>query len=85
MIVAVIGTGLIGGSAGMAARRRMGAHVRGTGRKAPLGVELGALDEACAGPRAAVDGADIAIVCAPVDVLPQVAATSSPRPRRAAR
>ena len=47
LIVAVVGTGLIGGSAGMAARRRLGAHVRGTGRKAPLGVELGALDEAC--------------------------------------
>lgn len=72
MIVAVIGTGLIGGSAGMAARRRTGAYVRGTGRKAPLGVDLGALDEACADLPAALDGADVAFVCAPVDVLAQV-------------
>ena len=73
MIVAIVGTGLIGGSAGMAARRRLGAHVRGTGRSAALGVELGALDEACADLPSVLDGADVAIVCAPVDVLPQVA------------
>lgn len=72
MIVAIVGTGLIGGSAGMAARRRLGAHVRGTGRNAALGVELGALDEACADLPSVLDGADVAIVCAPVDVLPQV-------------
>jgi prephenate dehydrogenase len=72
LIVAVIGTGLIGGSAGMAARHRMGAHVRGTGRKAPLGVELGALDEACTDLASALAEADVALVCAPVDVLPQV-------------
>ncbi len=72
MIVAIVGTGLIGGSAGMAARRRLDAHVRGTGRKAPLAVSLGALDEACTDLPALLDGADVAIVCAPVDVLPQV-------------
>ena len=72
MIVAIVGTGLIGGSAGMAARARMGAHVRGTGRNAPLGVQLGALDEACDDLSSLLDGADVAIVCAPVDVLPQV-------------
>ncbi len=72
MIVAIVGTGLIGGSAGMAARRRLGAHVRGTGRKAPFGVELGALDEACADLPSVLDGADVAIVCAPVDVLAKV-------------
>ena len=72
MIVAVVGTGLIGGSAGLAARRRLDAHVRGTGRNAPLGVELGALDEACSDLGALLDGADVALVCAPVDVLPQV-------------
>lgn len=72
MIVAIVGTGLIGGSVGMAARRRLGAHVRGTGRKAPLGVELGALDEASPDLRAALADAEIAVVCAPVDVLPAV-------------
>ena len=72
MIVAIVGTGLIGGSAGMAARRRLGAHVRGTGRKAPLGVERGALDEACADLPSVLEGADVAIVCAPVDALAKV-------------
>ena len=72
MNLAVVGTGLIGGSVGMAARRRLGAHVRGTGRRAPLGVELGALDVACASVAEALDGADVAVVCAPVDVLPQL-------------
>ena len=72
MIVAIIGTGLIGGSAGMAARERLGAHVRGTGRKAPLGVRLGALDEACSDLPSVLADADVAIVCAPVDVLPEV-------------
>jgi prephenate dehydrogenase len=72
LIVAIVGTGLIGGSAGMAARARVGAHVRGTGRNAPLGVQLGALDEACTDLPSLLDGADVAIVCAPVDVLPQV-------------
>ena len=72
MNLAVVGTGLIGGSVGMAARRRLGAHVRGTGRRAPLGVELGALDVACATIEEALEGADVAVVCAPVDVLPQL-------------
>jgi len=72
LIVAVVGTGLIGGSVGMAARRRLGAHVRGTGRRAALGVELGALDEACPDIGAALRDADVAVVCAPVDVLPGV-------------
>jgi len=72
LIVSIVGTGLIGGSAGMAARARLGAHVRGTGRNAPLGVELGALDEACTDLPSLLDGADVAIVCAPVGVLPQV-------------
>ncbi|MCD6728231.1 MAG: prephenate dehydrogenase/arogenate dehydrogenase family protein [Solirubrobacteraceae bacterium] len=72
MILAVIGTGLIGGSLGLAARSRLDAHVRGTGRGGPRGVELGALDEACGDIAAAVDGADVAVVCAPVDVLPAV-------------
>ncbi len=72
MNLAVVGTGLIGGSVGMAARRRLGAHVRGTGRRAPLGVELGALDAACATVGEALADADVAVVCAPVDVLPQL-------------
>lgn len=72
MRIAVVGTGLIGGSVGLAARRRIGAHVSGTGRRAPLGVRIGALDEACETLAQVLDGADVAVVCAPVDVLPDV-------------
>jgi len=32
--IAVVGTGLIGGSVGLAARRRLRAHVRGVGPEA---------------------------------------------------
>ena len=72
MRIAVVGTGLIGGSVGLAARRRLGAHVSGTGRRAPLGVQLGALDEACETVAQALDGADVAVLCAPVNVLEDV-------------
>ena len=67
MNLAVVGTGLIGGSVGMAARRRLGAHVRGTGRRAPLGVALGALDAAFDTIGEALPDADVAVLCAPVD------------------
>ncbi|CAB4862494.1 unannotated protein [freshwater metagenome] len=56
----------------MAARRRLGAHVRGTGRNGVRAVELGALDEACSDLAQALDGADLALLCAPVDVLDEV-------------
>jgi prephenate dehydrogenase len=69
--VAVVGTGLIGGSVGMAARRRLGAEVRGVGPEAPRAVERGALDVACATLAEALDGADVAFVATPLGVLSQ--------------
>jgi prephenate dehydrogenase len=69
--IAVIGTGLIGGSVGMAARRRLDAEVRGCGPEAPRAVERGALDVACATVEETLDGAEIAFVATPLGVLEQ--------------
>jgi prephenate dehydrogenase len=67
--VAVLGVGLIGGSIGLAARRRVGARVVGydpdTGVLARA-VEVGAIDESASGIAEAVDGADIVFVATPV-------------------
>jgi prephenate dehydrogenase len=70
--VAVVGVGLIGGSVGMAARRRLGAHVRGVGPEAPRALELGAIDAASDDLVAALAGAEAAFVAVPVGVLPAV-------------
>jgi len=70
--VAVLGVGLIGGSVAVAARRRLGAHVTGwdPDREA-LGHALaaGVLDEPADSVAAAVSGADVAVVAAPVAAL----------------
>ena len=79
LIVAIVGAGLIGGSVGLAARRRLGAHVRGIDPQGARALGAGALDEACADLPAALDGADVAFVAAPVDVLRRRS------PRRAGR
>jgi prephenate dehydrogenase len=66
--VAVIGTGLIGGSVGLALRRS-GIEVRGYDRdpaRAARAKELGAVDEVSSSLRDAVMGADAAVVAVPV-------------------
>jgi prephenate dehydrogenase len=71
--VAVLGVGLIGGSIGLAARRRLGAEVVGWGHRAATverAVELGALDRAAASVAEACAGADLVFCAAPVAVLP---------------
>jgi prephenate dehydrogenase len=72
-VVAVVGVGLIGGSIGLAARERLGAAVRGwdphPGALAAA-ARRGAVGEACASPEAALTGAGIAFVAAPVGELP---------------
>jgi prephenate dehydrogenase len=71
--VAVLGVGLIGGSIGLAARRRLGAEVVGWGHRAATverAVELGALDRAAASPAEACAGADLVFCAAPVAALP---------------
>jgi prephenate dehydrogenase len=70
--VAVIGVGLIGGSVGLAARERLGAHVRGydpgDGVLAEA-LERGAVDEAAGSIADALDDADTAFVATPVGAL----------------
>jgi prephenate dehydrogenase len=72
--VAVVGVGLIGGSIGLAARRRLNVEVSGFDRsEAALhtALELGALDRACGSVAEALDRAEAAFVAVPVRALPE--------------
>jgi prephenate dehydrogenase len=72
--VAVLGVGLIGGSIGMAARRRGDAEVHGYDpdpRVLATALERGAIDAGATDTSAAVDGADVVFVAAPVGALEQ--------------
>ena len=74
MKIAVLGVGLIGGSIGLAARRRLEAEVVGCGRspeRLARAVELGAIDRGAASLVEACEGADVVFCCAPVATLPQ--------------
>ncbi len=65
--------GLIGGSIGLAARRRLGAEVVGWGRNPAnieRAVELGALDRGAVSVAEACEGADVVFCAGPVAVLP---------------
>ncbi len=72
MKVAVVGVGLIGGSIGLAARQRLGAHVSGYD-PAPAALDAavarGAIVEGCDSVAGAVQDADFAFVAAPVSAL----------------
>jgi len=73
MRIAVLGVGLIGGSIGLAARRRLDAEVVGWGRspeRLQRAVELGAIDRAADSLAEACEGADLVFCCAPVAALP---------------
>jgi prephenate dehydrogenase len=79
MKIAVLGVGLIGGSIGLAARRRLGAQVSGFDRdpetlEAALG--LGAIDSPAESAAAACAGATIVFCAAPVAALPQLVRTA---------
>jgi prephenate dehydrogenase len=72
MRVAVLGVGLIGGSIGLAARRRAGAEVSGYDPDPEVrarALELGALDTACETLQEAVADAQVVFVAAPVGAL----------------
>ena len=72
MRIALAGVGLIGGSIGLAARERLGAHVVGYNRSPAalaLALERGAIDEAATS-IAAIGTADIAFAGVAVDALP---------------
>ncbi len=71
--IAVLGVGLIGGSIGLAARRRLGAEVVGHGRnpaRVERAVELGAVDRAAGSVAEACAGADVVFCAGPVGALP---------------
>lgn len=73
MKVAVLGVGLIGGSIGLAARRRLDAEVVGCGRspeRLARAVELGAIDRAAGSVAEACAGADLVFCAGPVALLP---------------
>ena len=67
----IVGVGLIGGSIGMAARKRgLAKVVRGVGRDASRlqrALSLGAIDEFSVDPAAAAASSDVIVVCTPVD------------------
>lgn len=78
----IVGVGLIGGSIGLAARRRgLARRVLGAGRN-PATLDraraLGAIDEACPDFRAAVQQADVAVFCTPVDCIAEQVLTAAP-------
>ncbi len=72
MKVAILGVGLIGGSIGMAARRRGNAQVHGYDsdpRVLEAALSLGAIDAAAADAPAAVEDAEVVFVAGPVGAL----------------
>jgi prephenate dehydrogenase len=77
MRIAVLGVGLIGGSIGLAARRRLDAEVAGYDPDrslADLALELEAIDLAPPTVADAVQGAELVFCAAPVTALPGLAA-----------
>jgi prephenate dehydrogenase len=75
--VAVLGVGLIGGSIGLAARRRLGAEVAGfdpDSETLDRALQRDALDAACVSVSDAVDGAEVVFCAAPVGALPALVA-----------
>ena len=85
MKVAVLGVGLIGGSIGLAARARAGAHVSGydpDGGVLERALALGAIDSASEDLADAVAGADVVFAATPVGALPAtVSAALAAAPR----
>jgi len=70
--IAVLGVGLIGGSIGLAARRRSGAQVAGYDRDSEVcerALRIGAIDVAFADPRPALAAAEVVFVATPVGTL----------------
>jgi prephenate dehydrogenase len=77
MRVAVLGVGLIGGSIGLAARKRLDAEVAGFDadrRNLERALELGAVSSAAEDVAAACQGAELVFCAAPVAALPALAA-----------
>jgi prephenate dehydrogenase len=78
----IVGVGLIGGSIGLAARRRgLAGRVIGAGRQAATlekARQLGAIDHVCSDLCEAVRRADVAVFCTPVTLIPEQVLTAAP-------
>ncbi len=75
MRIAVLGVGLIGGSIGLAAQRRLAAEVSGfdaSGEAVTRGVEIGVLTCGADSVSQAVEGAELVFCAAPVGFLPDL-------------
>lgn len=74
--VAIIGTGLLGASLGLALKKRgLAASVCGVGRRQSsldTALERGAIDSAHLEPEAAVQGADLVVICTPAGSVPSM-------------
>jgi prephenate dehydrogenase len=72
-LLTIVGVGLIGGSIGLAAKRRgVARRVRGLGRQQTSldrALEAGTIDEAHLDPASALAGADVVVFCTPVDQI----------------
>ena len=76
MRVAVLGVGLIGGSIGLAVKRRLAADVAGFDVSSSVldrAAELGAIDQKCDSVVEAAAGAEVVFCSAPVGELPELA------------
>jgi prephenate dehydrogenase len=79
MRISVLGVGLIGGSIGLAARKRLGAQVAGFDPDAGVlrrAAKLGAVDSVHDSPERAIEGASVVFCAAPVGELPGLVATA---------
>jgi len=78
----IVGVGLIGGSIGLAAKRRgVAVRVLGVGRQQTSlqrALEVGAIDEGLLDIHDAVSKADVAVFCTPVDRIPEQIAGAGP-------
>jgi prephenate dehydrogenase len=78
----IVGVGLIGGSLGLAARRRgVAARVIGVGRHSASlesARKMGAIDEACLDMVAAVRRAEVAVFCTPVTLIAEQVLAAAP-------
>jgi prephenate dehydrogenase len=86
--LAILGPGLLGGSIGLAARkRRVAGRVVAWGRRpeaAREAVKRGAAHEAAPTPADAVRGADLVVLCTTVEAMPAVAKAMRPGLKRGA-
>src|SRR4051794_15139123 len=76
MRITILGVGLIGGSIGLAARRRLDAKVVGFDPDSATlerALELDALDQAVSSIAEACEGAELIFCAAPVSALPELA------------